>query len=53
MLLVDLEEGRIISDEEVKSEIAGEFPYQEWLSKELVHVSTTLRKPKKNLCLIC
>ncbi|WP_182419553.1 glutamate synthase large subunit [Bartonella sp. HY038] len=31
MLLLDLEEGRIISDEEVKSEIATRHPYQKWL----------------------
>ncbi len=31
MFLVDLEEGRIISDEEVKDEIAGRKPYREWL----------------------
>ncbi|QII49260.1 glutamate synthase large subunit [Bacillus paralicheniformis] len=47
MLLVDLEEGRIISDEEVKSEIAGEFPYQEWLSKELVHVSNDIEETEE------
>ncbi|ALC81284.1 MULTISPECIES: glutamate synthase large subunit [Bacillus] len=39
MLLIDLEEGRIISDEEVKSEIAGEMPYQEWMNQELVHIA--------------
>ncbi len=38
MLLIDLEEGRIISDEEVKTEIANEFPYQKWLEEELVQV---------------
>ena len=32
MLLIDLEEG-IISDEEVKTEIANEFPYQNGLKK--------------------
>lgn len=39
MLLIDLEEGRIISDEEVKTEIANEFPYQKWLEEELVQVN--------------
>ena len=33
MLLIDLEEGRIISDEELKKEIAQKKPYQEWLDK--------------------
>ena len=31
MFLVDMEAGKIISDEEVKEEIAGRKPYREWL----------------------
>lgn len=31
MLLLDLEEGRIISDEEIKSDIATRHPYKKWL----------------------
>jgi len=31
MLLIDMEEGRIISDEEVKSNLANEHPYRQWL----------------------
>ncbi|NGN44296.1 glutamate synthase large subunit [Mesorhizobium sp. CGMCC 1.15528] len=31
MLLIDLEKGRIISDEEIKSEIATKHPYKTWL----------------------
>ena len=31
MLLIDLEKGRIVSDEEVKRELAAEHPYQDWL----------------------
>ncbi|MFC2947020.1 glutamate synthase large subunit [Virgibacillus sediminis] len=38
MLLLDLEEGRIISDEEIKNEMAGEKPYQEWLDNQLIEV---------------
>ena len=33
MLLIDMEKGRIISDEEVKSELAGQHPYAEWLRR--------------------
>ena len=33
MLLIDMREGRIISDEEVKSQIAGKHPYKEWLER--------------------
>ncbi len=38
MLLIDLEEGRIISDEEIKSEMANELPYQQWLYEKLVRM---------------
>ncbi len=31
MLLIDLEEGRIVEDEEIKSRLAGAAPYGEWL----------------------
>ena len=33
MFVVDLEEGRIISDEELKQKICSEKPYSEWLNK--------------------
>ena len=31
MLLIDLEEGRIIEDEEIKHTVAGKHPYNDWL----------------------
>jgi glutamate synthase (NADPH) large chain len=31
MLLIDLEEGRIIDDEELKAQLASAHPYQQWL----------------------
>ncbi len=31
MLLIDTEQGRIVSDEEIKSEISGRHPYKNWL----------------------
>src|ERR1700692_542528 len=31
MLLIDLEEGRIIDDEEIKRKLAAEHPYEAWL----------------------
>jgi glutamate synthase (ferredoxin) len=37
MFLVDTEEGRIISDEELKQQIATAHPYQKWLDAHLVH----------------
>jgi glutamate synthase (NADPH/NADH) large chain len=33
MLLVDLDEGRIVEDEEIKSRLASEHPYGEWLQE--------------------
>ncbi|WP_152654703.1 glutamate synthase large subunit [Oceanobacillus sp. CFH 90083] len=34
MLLVDIEEGRIISDEEIKSAISKAHPYQNWVQEQ-------------------
>ncbi|HDZ75527.1 MAG TPA: glutamate synthase large subunit [Aurantimonas coralicida] len=31
MLLIDLEKGRIVSDDEIKREMAGAHPYRDWL----------------------
>ncbi|KMY49903.1 glutamate synthase large subunit [Peribacillus loiseleuriae] len=44
MLLLDLEQGRIVSDEEVKSEMAGAYPYQEWLDEHLVQLDNMERE---------
>ncbi|MGM7724635.1 glutamate synthase large subunit [Metabacillus sp. Hm71] len=41
MLLIDLEEGRIISDEEIKEEMSKEEPYQEWLNEQLIKLNDT------------
>ncbi|MGD1934319.1 MAG: glutamate synthase large subunit [Candidatus Phaeomarinobacter sp.] len=38
MLLIDLEEGRIISDEEIKDQLSSMEPYQEWLDKAQINV---------------
>jgi glutamate synthase (NADPH) large chain len=38
MFLVDTAQGRIVSDEEIKAELAAEHPYQEWLAKGLFHL---------------
>ena len=37
MFLVDTEQGRIISDEEIKHGAAREHPYRQWLDDHLVH----------------
>jgi glutamate synthase domain-containing protein 2/glutamate synthase domain-containing protein 1/glutamate synthase domain-containing protein 3 len=44
MLLIDTVEQRIISDEETKSTIAGEYPYRKWLNDNLVDFSDISRE---------
>jgi glutamate synthase (NADPH) large chain len=39
MLLIDLEKGRIVSDEELKSDIAASNPYETWLKRTQILVS--------------
>ncbi|MEE3224476.1 MAG: glutamate synthase subunit alpha, partial [Bacteroidota bacterium] len=38
MFLVDMKAGRIVNDEEVKESIVTQKPYQEWLTKNRVHL---------------
>ncbi len=38
IFLVDLEQGRIVEDEEVKARIAGQRPYGEWYAERVVHL---------------
>jgi glutamate synthase (NADPH) large chain len=38
MLLIDLEKGCIISDEEIKAELASAHPYQQWLDRTQIRV---------------
>ncbi len=40
MFLIDLEQGRIIDDAEVKSELANAHPYQEWLAKTQIKLES-------------
>ena len=48
MFLIDTEQGRIIADEEIKSEVASGQPYRQWLDKhtvELAHLPEPLNLP--------
>ncbi|MGI8937269.1 MAG: glutamate synthase large subunit [Iamia sp.] len=45
MFLVDTDEGRIIADEEVKSTLAAEHPYGEWLHAGLVPLDDLPDRP--------
>ena len=38
MFLVNMNEGRIVEDEEIKKEITSERPYREWLQKNLLRL---------------
>ncbi|WP_332649027.1 glutamate synthase large subunit [Lysinibacillus sp. 54212] len=38
MLLIDLEQGKIISDDELKAEMAAAQPYREWLEENMLKV---------------
>jgi glutamate synthase domain-containing protein 2/glutamate synthase domain-containing protein 1/glutamate synthase domain-containing protein 3 len=46
MLLIDLERGRIISDEDLKADLAARHPYEQWLKRTQVQVSD-LPLPRK------
>jgi glutamate synthase (NADPH/NADH) large chain len=38
MLLVDIEHGRIVSDEELKRDLAAQRPYQDWLDRTQIRL---------------
>ncbi|MGA9377878.1 MAG: glutamate synthase large subunit, partial [Phormidium sp.] len=39
MFLVNMEEGRIIADEEIKNKIANEHPYTDWIKENMVSLA--------------
>ncbi len=45
MFLVDTAQGRIVADEEIKSELAAEHPYQEWLDSQQFHLDELPQGP--------
>jgi len=47
MLLVDLEEGRLIPDEEIKAQLAGSHPYREWLDRTQIVLEELPAVPAK------
>lgn len=38
IFVVDTERGRLLEDEEIKAELAAEYPYSEWLEQGVVHL---------------
>jgi glutamate synthase (NADPH) large chain len=58
MFLIDLEQGRMIDDEELKSNLASSKPYKQWIENlriklDDVKATTAKRLHPKNLCSIC
>jgi len=51
MLLIDLEEGRIIDDAEIKKTLADEHPYQEWLNQTQVQLEDLPDPPPREIAL--
>ncbi len=45
MFLVDLDQGRIVDDAEIKAKIASEFPYRQWLDEYLVPLAALPEPP--------
>ena len=39
MFLVNMKEGRIVADEEIKHQIASEHPYREWINEHMVDIA--------------
>lgn len=46
MFLVDMQEGRIVADEEIKNKFANEHPYREWLDRYLVDLADLKDAPQ-------
>ncbi|MDD2534846.1 MAG: glutamate synthase large subunit [Eubacteriales bacterium] len=49
LLLIDTEEGRIISDDEVKEKIAGEKPYRTWIDEHMLTLKDLPEAPEAPL----
>ena len=49
MLLVDLEQGRLIPDDEIKAELAKSHPYQEWLEGSQIVLEELPEAPTKGM----
>ncbi|MDE2244316.1 MAG: glutamate synthase large subunit, partial [Bradyrhizobium sp.] len=49
MLLVDLEEGRLIPDDEIKATLASSHPYRDWLGRTQIVLEELPDAPTKSL----
>ena len=48
MFLVNLEEGRIVADDEIKNQVATEHPYREWINQHMVELATVKDAPPED-----
>jgi glutamate synthase (ferredoxin) len=46
MFIVNMEEGRIVPDDEIKQQIASQKPYREWLNKNLIKLADIADAPE-------
>jgi len=46
MFIVNMEEGRIVPDDEIKTKIAAEKPYRQWLDQHLVQLAKVKDAPE-------
>src|SRR5260370_18408598 len=49
MLLVDLEQGRLIPDDEIKADLAKSHPYREWLRRTQIQLEELPAAPVKGM----
>ena len=57
MLLIDLQQGKIISDDDLKADLASRYPYEQWLKRTQVQVGDLplpkpLTRKKTNVALL-
>jgi glutamate synthase (ferredoxin) len=46
MFLVNMEEGRIVTDDEIKTQMAKAHPYREWINQHMVELSKVKEPPE-------
>ena len=49
MFLIDFDKGKLISDEEIKKEVANKHPYGEWNKNQIIELRDLPEYPKKKL----
>ena len=50
MFLIDLDQGRIIGNEEIKMQLANAKPYGEWIDKIRIRLSDLKGGSERNAC---